>query len=356
MVGTLLASLPLSYIGSLMDRHGVRRTTVVIVLLFGGACVFMSQVRGVASLFVAFLLLRMLGQGALSLLAVNTVAMWFHKRLGTVSGLQSLGMAGAMAFLPGGILWLIHQYGWRWAYALLGVAVCVVMLPLLAILFRDRPEDVGLHPDGADGPPELAAGSDGRRDLDLADALRTRAYWILLVLTVAWAAIGTGLFFNVVPLFESHGLTEAHVAATYRTLAITAAVMQLVGGLLADRMPLNVLMSVSAAGMTAAVALLLGMHSPAAAHAYGAAFGVSQGIGGAAGAAIWARYYGRAHLGKIRGSIATAGVAGSSLGPFVMGAMFDHFGSYDWSLKVFLAVQIPMVVAVLFATPPRRRP
>jgi hypothetical protein len=67
---------------------------------------------------------------------------------------------------------------------------------------------------------------------------------------------------------------------------------------------------------------------------------------------LWVRYYGRLHLGKIRGSTITASVAGSSLGPFIMGATFDLSGSYNTSLWLFLILLIPHIVAAPFATQP----
>jgi hypothetical protein len=67
---------------------------------------------------------------------------------------------------------------------------------------------------------------------------------------------------------------------------------------------------------------------------------------------LWVRYYGRLHLGKIRGSIATASVAASSLGPFIMGATFDLFGSYNTSLWIFLALLLPLTLITPWATPP----
>ena len=96
MFGTLLAALPQPYIGGLMDRFGIRRVMVIIVILLGIACIFMSQVLNLLMLFLAFFFLRLLGQGALSLLANNTLAMWFQVRLGTVAGMMNAALAVAI--------------------------------------------------------------------------------------------------------------------------------------------------------------------------------------------------------------------------------------------------------------------
>ena len=100
MLGTLLASLPMTLVGAAMDRYGPRKTLAVVVALFGLVCAGVSQVNGLFTLFAAFLFLRMLGQGAMGLLAVNTLAMWFNRRLGFAGGISSLGFTVAMAAVP----------------------------------------------------------------------------------------------------------------------------------------------------------------------------------------------------------------------------------------------------------------
>ena len=91
MIGTLAVSLPQPYLGSLMDRYGIRATSLVVGIALGGACLFFSRVNSALSLLVGFFLLRLLGQGALSLLAGNMPAMWFQRKLGTVTGVVSSG-------------------------------------------------------------------------------------------------------------------------------------------------------------------------------------------------------------------------------------------------------------------------
>jgi len=93
MFGTLFASLPQAYIGSLMDRFGIRWVMTVVIILLGGACLFFSTVNSLWTLLLGFFLLRLLGQGGLSLLAGNIPAMWFREKLGLVTGIVSGGFS-----------------------------------------------------------------------------------------------------------------------------------------------------------------------------------------------------------------------------------------------------------------------
>ena len=81
-------------------------------------------------------------------------------------------------------------------------------------------------------------------------------------------------------------------------------------------------------------------------------FGLAQGLLGSAVNTLWPRYYGLAHAGKIRGSVMTAIVASSALGPFVMGVSYDWFGSYTPSLGLFVGIFTLLLSAAPFATPP----
>jgi MFS family permease len=363
MFGTLFASIPQPFIGAQMDRFGIRRIMTIATIGLGLACFFMSQVNALWMLFLAFFLLRLFGQGALSLLASNIPAMWFHQRLGRVSGLINIGFSGSTALLPPVILSLIIRFGWRWAYAILGIAVWVVVLPLLAVFFRNRPEEVGQVVDGVDpGRPQAGLRKNStesvkpllqERALDLKAARKTPAYWIMLVLTTFWALIVTAIFFNIIPLLTSQGLTEAQATATYTTLAVTTGVTQLLAGLLADRVRLNRLVSLGVSFLIGGLIVLVNTTTPWMAHTYALLIGVTQGLLGIVAGTLWARYYGRLHLGKIRGSVFTAGVAGSSLGPFIMGLLYDNYGSYKLSLWIFVGLLAPLVIAAFWATEPK---
>ncbi len=359
-LGTFLASLPMGFIGAIMDRYGLRITLTVVATLFGAVCVLVSQVTGMATLFLAFLLLRMLGQGAMGLLSGNTLPFWFEKRLGTVEGLRHMGMAGAIAVVPAICLGLIHAVGWRWTYVILGLAVWAIMLPLMALVFRNRPEELGQRKDGEwiDGDTReadrAAAAADAANSFTLRQALRTPALWLVGAGMGFWSMAGTGVMFHVVPMMTSRGLSEAEAASLFGAFAVSLALTYLVGGMLADRLRLNMLLSIATGLLVAAMALVWAAGSPAAVLVAGVAMGLSQGLLVATQGPMLPRYYGRAHLGKIRGSMATVMVAASSVGPILVGGCYDWLGGYGPVMAAFTLGPLPLVGLSLLAKPPRR--
>lgn len=353
MVGTLLASLPMFYVGSLMDRYGPRRILTVVVILFGVTCVGFSQATGLITVFLSFLFLRMLAQGSMGLLTANTMALWFNRKLGLAVGIVSTGSALSMGFVPKVNLWLVQAVGWRTAYIILGVCVVTAILPLLAILFRNRPEDIGQKPDGVAIDLTGISEPEPEKAHDLAFAIRTRAYWIMAVTTAMPAMIITGIHFHAVQIYVDATLTEADAAGMFTTFAVAVAISMLIGGIMADRFRLNLLLSGSMIGISGGIWLLTQVHSTWTSDLFAIALGAGQGVFMSVRSTLWVRYYGRAHLGKIRGTLTTIEVAASSTGPLLMGAAHDLFGSYNGILFIFASITAPMVIVTLFATPPR---
>ena len=89
-------------------------------------------------------------------------------------------------------------------------------------------------------------------------------------------------------------------------------------------------------------------------HLFAGLFGGGQGLLIAINAVVWVRYFGREHLGSIRGTVWCLTVAGSGCGPLIMGVIRDATGTFDPAIAVFFAGMCPLAVAAWLATPPRR--
>lgn len=356
MIGTLIGALPITYFGSLMDRQGVRRTTLLTLTLFCLACVATAFAQGWFSLMIAFTLLRMLGPGALGFTSGNTLPYWFERRLGMVEGVRLFGMAAAMLFIPAINLALLAEWGWRGSYAIMGVCIWCVAFPLFWFTYRDRPEDVGQCLDGVSKNAHAKRSADYWWGLSLDEAGRTFSFWVVTAGSASFSLIHTAIFFCVVPIFAERGLNSQDAALALTAFAGSLAVMQLIGGTLADHLPSRFLLALGLAGMAAGVFLLNGTESARLACLATGILGASQGIFFGAAQPLWARYFGRRHLGKIRGILATINVASSSLGPLVAGVTHDVTGDFGLSLLTFAFIPVPIALLSLWATAPPRPP
>lgn len=358
MLGTVGAAIPLSFVGPLSDRYGLKGITFVAVAALSAACYIASQVTGFFTLLAAFFLLRFLGQGSLSLLSSNTIAMWFRTRMGRVSAVMSIGTAIAFAWIPGLISDWIAAIGWRETYRGIAVVLVIAMLPMIILFFRDRPEDVGQSVDGLPEPTtnqpfdRLAKNKTHARSLTMREVLRTCAFYILAVTNTVWAMAGTGILFYLFTLCEDRGF-ETNVAANlFKTFGLSMLAMQLTGGVLADFLPLNKLLGTGTLMMCLGFGLISFGQTEAALHGFAGLFGGGQGLLLAVSAVIWVRYYGRTHLGSIRGSTWCLTVAGSGCGPLLMGLTRDYTGGFGAAIVAFFAAMCVLAVAAWWATPP----
>ncbi len=326
-VGTLVGSLSLAFIGRYIDHRGPRHSVVVIAVAFAGACAFMGFIGGLVTLAIGFTLIRALGQGALSLVSLHALNMWFVRRRGFAVGLAGLGFAAATAVFPLGIAFLVDRFEWRWTYALLGLAVVAVMIPVGGGLFRQRPELYGVYPD-------TDRGADGMRServevhFTLAEARQTLTFWLYVTGGFLTAALGTGLVFHHFSIVGLNGVGRSDAAVLFVAYGFVSAAASLTTGFLVDRVPPRFLLSVGLAAMTLAMLGAPHVRTVASIVAYGCVLGTMQGMSQALQSTVYAHYFGRIHLGAIKGLATTITVAGTATGPLLLALGFEAAGSY----------------------------
>ncbi|MGI9508084.1 MAG: MFS transporter, partial [Geminicoccaceae bacterium] len=209
-LATLAAAFGLPYIGKLIDRYGMRQVVLITTTLLGFAAIAFGRVQGLIMLGLLFGALRFLGQGTLMLSSSNLVAQWFSKKRGFAASLMALGFSESVALHPPLAQWLIDQVGWRDAWLWLGIATWVLYLPLVFFLVQNKPEDIGLLPDG-DSPGGTAAAADeaggkpkeAEIGLTSGEALRTPAFWITALALASFSMLVTALFFYQVSIFQT---------------------------------------------------------------------------------------------------------------------------------------------------------
>ena len=231
------------FAAALMERFGVRRIAVGALALLSLGTGLTAVMSASWQLVLLWGVLVGLGTGSTALVFGALVAnRWFTKRRGLVVGIFGAAWAtGQLVFLPI-LARIIEHQGWR--YASLGVAVLsAALIPLVALVMRDRPSDVGLAPYGADTMPPAESNTthSGWRAaagalVVLRDAARTRAFW-LLAITFAicgWTTNGI-VSSHFVPAMHDHGVT----ATTAASLLVIVGIFDVVGtvgsGWLTDR-------------------------------------------------------------------------------------------------------------------------
>jgi sugar phosphate permease len=356
--GTLLASLAMPLVGRMVDRHGPRRMVVAVAILFTLATLYMGMVRNAVMLLAGFWLMRMLGQGALSMMASNVMNRWWVRRRGAVLGGVGVLTSVLGGLVPALLLVLIGAFGWRQSYTVLALLVAAIMLPVGLGLYRRQPEDYGLHPDGMAVPVGHEAGRGGFVELNFTrqQALRTAAFWISGLGLGSISMLSTGLQFHMISIFADAGLSESTAAAAFLPLSVVVAVVTLVSGILVDRIAPRWLLFGALACQAAALLLAPRLSTTASALLYGTVLGATGGLQRTVSMVVWPNFYGRAHLGAITGISGLIGVAGSALGPMPMGVARDLLGSYDLALTLLAILPAALAIWALFMQRPTLPP
>lgn len=351
-VGTLVSAGALVLVGRQIDRVGNRIIISVAALLFGGALFLLSAVNSVIMLVIGFALLRTFGSGVLTLAARTLVPNWFHSRAGRAFSLIGLAAMLSQALIPSFNNVMIESVGWRDAFRVNAFIMWLLLLPIVAIVLRNRPGDIGQFPDGV--PPEAGHIETSRdeRGITLRAALRSITFWSLIGASVVPSLVVTGLAFNQVAILTDRGFPSSLAATTFAVESAVALPTTLLAGWLVDRFPVRVILMLGQVCLIVAMLFLLVAQSPALVLCYSAWRGASSGLWMVAADVAWPSYFGRKHLGSIRGVGFAVGVVGAAIGPIPFGLSYNLLGSYTAAIAGLLLLPLLAAVAVLRARPP----
>ena len=335
LIGTISGSLAMPAIGRWIDRTGVRKTMLLIATAFSIAVAYMGTVRHLWMLVIGFVGIRMLGQGALSLVGQTSIALWFDQKRGLAFGLSMTASAGLMSLGPLGLTSLIENFGWRWAWVISAVCIFLILVPATWRWMEDRPESLGQRPDG--GASQAGDVSTVIDHYTVREAAATNAFWVLTGVMVVSSALITGVTFHHFALMEAAGLTTGEAAAVFVPQMVGTVAAGFIWAWLTDRVSAKFL-------LVSCQASLLGAHlsyawvSPGIGAAiYSLLLGANGGSIRALASALYPKWFGTENIGAIRGLATAFGVGASAIGPLIVALGFRATGDYV-SLNYFLAL------------------
>ena len=322
-----VCSPPLGY---LLDRVGARRVILPCMAVFG--CAFASLAlltRHLWHLYAIFAILGAVGSGTAHLAFTRAVSTWFDRHRGMALALVMAGGAVGAIVLPPAAQALIQSLGWRAAFAILGAMVLAVALPVVVPLVRERPGFGRANRVEAEG-------------VTVAQAMRSRAFWILIVVLFLFSIGQNGALAHLSALLTDRGVSPHDAAVAVSLMGAASLLGRLVTGWLLDRF--------FAPGVAFCVFALaaLGIFILSSAHSLGmgslAAILVGAGMGGEADMTpyILSRYFGLRSFSMLYGFTWTGYAIAGAIGPVLMGRAFDTTASYQ-------ALAVKLSVLTLFA-------
>ncbi|MBI4306930.1 MAG: MFS transporter, partial [Chloroflexi bacterium] len=349
------------FVGRLIDRFGSRVMLPSAAIFTGASMIGLAYMRGSWQLILAFAVMGLVGMSGPGALVTSVpVLKWFVRDRGKAVAFMSLGIPiGAVIFVPLTQV-LIETRGWREAWVILAVIGVGVIAPLAFLFVRRQPEDLGLRPDGAESPPAQPAGNVSvvpgveEATWTVGEVVRSATFWRLtVVFSMVSLAVGT-IALHRIPAFMDRGLDPGLISFATAFDAVCAGASTFSMGFLVRRLPARFLGGAGFIFLASASVLTIYASNFAIMFISMAVFGL--GIGGMMFLQnfMWADYFGRRHLGSIRGLVTPITLVVGGAGAPVAGYVRDATGSYDaiwWAGVVLMAVA---ALAMVLTLPPKK--
>ncbi|MGP4062734.1 MFS transporter [Halobacillus sp. H74] len=352
---TLMAGITLFMMGRLIDRFGQRKMMVVVGGFLALALFWNAFLLGPIMMFLGFFMIRLFGQGSMTLIPNTLVPQWFIRKRGRALSVMAVGGFASSALLPPLNTWLIEAFGWRMTWGVWGVGLLVIFVPLAVFFIRNQPKDIGEVPDGTPKPvkgqmknPNIEV---NEKSWTLKEAMATKAFWFILFCVIVPALVNTAITFHIVSIMDLRGLDTGVAAMVLTLMAVIGFPVTFVSGYLVDRFQVHYILAITFFGHIFTLVILLFTNTWWLAVAFGIFWGFVNGFERIVLNIVWPNYFGREHLGSIKGLAQTVMVVGSALGPLPFGIFYDWLGGYQE--VILLTILFPVTAGILALLSPQ---
>lgn len=345
-------------VGFLLDRYSARKLIFWSAVIAGVGFISLGFTTAIITFFLCFVIISIGASGVSHAVTWPVlISRWFRRQRGLAIG---LAVTGPIFGSPIVILNTHFEelYGWRSVLIGYGILILVVVT-LLSLLVRDRPESYGLRPDG--DPPEgsISAESAGGRaprrqdaGLTLQAIFRTKEFWLFTGYLAGTFTVNSAFQIHMIPYFQQDmGLTPAWAAVVLTMVFLMSGIGRVGGGYLLDKLDYRMVLAVVAAlmGLSLFYLQLVGADTIFATLPFAFMFGISFGCLVPMRGAVGSIMFGTRAIGRVLGILQGAPVAAGVIGPLVMGIIFDLNGNYSvaiWGLVIISALMVPVSLAM----------
>jgi len=331
-IAAIFSAITVPLVGSLIDRWGVRTVLLPIVVLCASSVALIALTpKSVVVFMLLFAITGVLGSGQGPLGYAKCVSAWFDDRRGLALGITMSGIGLGAALIPQYAQFLIGNFGWRAAYAGLGLLTLIVAFPAVFLFIRE--------PARAKSPAAQSSASEDRPpDLEVREVLGGRRFWLIACALLLVSTVTQGLVVHTVPLLTDNGYSPEVAAALMMAVGLSTMAGRLVSGYLVDRIFAPFVAAFFFLLPCLGIYLLDSAISPVAGIiSLGLASGTEIDMIGF----LTSRYFGMKRFGQLYGYLFASFVVGSAVGPTMMGLAFERLHSYEpalWMFSVFMLV------------------
>jgi sugar phosphate permease len=330
--------------GYLIDRLGPRPMMVAGVLLSGLGYMLLSGVNSYYALLVVYLGVISLSFSAGFMHSPMVLAnSWFIRRRALAMTLISASVGIGGTIITPLLAISVQTWGWRQSAFLAGLGLILFGIPV-ALTVKRSPESMGLQPDGLPVNGDHAANQKARHaqaaaEFDLRQAMRTGAFWMIILATTTRVAVYNAITVHFVPIMVWKGVSETRAAAMLAFMALMSLPSHLLVGWIADSVSKPRLMGICMVIGAGAVTLLAYGDGEWSLWVFTVLFTFVEAIFPVGWATV-GDFFGRKSFATIRGTMSFFYLWGPALGPVITGAVYDRYQSYAPMMTTFIALSL----------------
>jgi len=371
-IGTVSSGLLLVRAGRLIDKIGVRTMMTMACIGLGLVLCFFANIGNVVSAGVdilgessavilpmaiamlSFFALRFTGQGLMTMSPRVMMGKWWDKRRGRVSGFMGIFTAFAFGSAPFFLSLFISWFGWQGAYYFMGGIVGTVVAFLCWLIYRERPQDYGLVPDGHYIKAEYTDEPEKElRHFDLHEVRRSYPFWVFVLGLGGNGLVITGITFHIVQMSEVAGLTAQQGVAVFLPMSVLSVCSNFIGGWMSDKTPLKNILIVMMAMQAMGNLAFINFGDPVWRTFAIIGCGIAGGLWGCLVNVTWPRFYGTLHLGAISGQSGSVMVIASAIGPLILATSMEQTQSFGPGLALSAMIPISILIAAFWVKNPQ---
>ncbi|MGI8782395.1 MAG: MFS transporter [Acidobacteriota bacterium] len=336
--------------GFLLDRYGARRI-ILAGLMFAGTAFLGFAFMHTLLAYYLFYFIQTVGYVSAGPVPNQVlISHWFSRMRGRAMGLAYVGIGLGGAVAPVLTEFLIREAGWRQAMLAMGAVILLGLSLLTLALVKNQPADIGLYPDG--DPAPVAQPANSGPGTHLRTAMRTRAFWMILVASLMSIGAVGGVIQHLQLYLRDQQFTPEH-AARVASFLLTASILgRVTMGYLADRFSRKYVMLAACAMIAVGIGVLYFSTGTATVYLFAFIFGFGMGADYMLIPLMTAECFGLKALGRLMGVILATDAVAQALAPVVVGRIYDLQRSYDWGFALLGCMAVVGALAVTLIQAP----
>jgi sugar phosphate permease len=337
------------FMGIVADRWPPRRLVLIGTIIIGLGILSLSQANNLTMFYISFLIIGLGASLGIMMVPMTVIARWFKKNSGKAYGMLAAGM-GTAGFLVPVVTIMVDTYGWRTYLVIVSVGVLAICIPL-SFIFRNRPEDYGLLPDGIpqDGLDNFHKIQTQDNNMSVKEALKTRAFWQISIAFMLQTGGGSALMLHSMPYLVSVGIERSTASMIILYLSIVSIPSRLVFGWVSDIFRKSYIIVVSMVLTSSGLFLfsIMDGNSLGLIVAFVIIYGFVMGAGMSLRPTIMREYFGIKKFGTIIGLGGIFTTMGIICTPPLVGWVFDTRGVYNPTWLILSGVSMLGAIIML---------